>query len=157
MNDLDLLIEQPKELKLGGKKIIVKEMVAKKALKTVELYNKANNILLEAINTKSKKLNIKDANFTSTSKLKNIDSVVLKTRLMKKYQDAIIKVCLYIIKPRFDICNRKSLEYIYLTKNWLYKNATVKQLESFIKIILEPILGDEALKKIQAVEQILKK
>jgi len=61
---------------------------------------------------------------------------------------------LFILKPEFSIGNW--FKYGYLKRSWLYKNTTVKQLEAFIKEVMKPILGDDAVGKLKTAEGILK-
>jgi hypothetical protein len=134
-NDLDLLKLPAKQLKLAGKTFDYCEMTAGKALKAVELYQKASNILISQVNQN-----------------KSSNQIMSNITLMKKYQNAVIDVCTFIIQPE-DFFERWKQKFF--TRKWLYKNVTTKQLEVFIKKVLEPIIGDEALKKAEAVEKAL--
>ena len=134
MEDLDLLRLPVEEIKIGGRVLCVEEMTAGKAFNAVEKYQKAFNILARAID-------------------KENGSIIEKTRLMKKYQNEIISVCLFIIRPPFSFKTMFSKNRV--TRKWLYRNVTVNQLKKFISKILEPILPDESKKKIEGVEGIL--
>lgn len=134
-NDLDLLKLPDKELKLSGKTFVYKEMTAGKAMKAVELYQKASNILISQVAQEK----------TGNQILSNIN-------LMKKYQNAVIDVCVFIIQPESIL---EKIKQRFFTRAWLYRNATTKQLEVFIKKILEPIIGDDAQKKAKAIEEAL--
>jgi hypothetical protein len=76
------------------------------------------------------------------------EKTISKTGLMKQYQGKIVDVCVYIV-------NDGKL-FGGISKRWLYRTCTVKQLEAFIKLVLEPILGEEGKKKLEAVEKLLK-
>ena len=137
VTDLDLLITPDKMIKLAGREIIYKEMPSGKSLKAVEMYQKAiGEITGEVVNGKK-----------DTDILSNI-------KLMKRYQNNIIDLCLFILKPEFSFKNW--LKYGFLKRKWLYRNATVKQLEMFIKEVMKPILGEDGAGKLQTAEGILK-
>lgn len=138
--DLDLLITPEKMIKLAGREIVYKEMPSGKSLKAVERYQEVVSLLTNKIASGS----------TTSDILGNI-------KVMKKYQDGIMNLCLFILKPEFELKNLGTwLKYRFLKRSWLYKNSTVKQLEEFIKIVMEPILGEDAVRKLKTAEGILK-
>ena len=138
-NNLDLLRLPKKEITLGGKKIIYDEMPAGKAMVAVEKYQKTTAILTSKVS---------DENAMS--------KILSSVKIMKKYQSEVVKLCLFIIKPVLSFRTLgEYLKYKWLTKKWLYVNTTVKQLQAFIKITLLPIVGDDAVKKMEAIEKAL--
>jgi hypothetical protein len=139
-NDLDLLRIPDKKLKLSGREIVYKEMSAGKSLKAVEMYQKTISIITaEVVNGKTD------------------NQILSNSKRMIKYQDGIIDCCLYILTPEFSLGTFFTwMKYRFLKRSWLYKNTTVKQLEQFIKIVMEPILGEDAVRKMQTAEAIIK-
>lgn len=135
MEDLDLLRLPKEEVHIGGRVLYIEEMTAGKAFEAVEKYQKAFDILARAI------------------KKEGTGSILEKTRLMKRYQDEIISVCLFIITPPFSF--KTVFTRNRITRRWLYKNVTVNQLKALIDKILKPILPDDSKKKLTEVEGIL--
>ena len=128
-NNLDLLINKPQELTLCKKKIIIEDMVAGKALKAVELYQKANTIILKSLD-----------------KTKDAKKVLMKTSVMKKYQNAMIDVCIYIIKPKFSFKNIfQHFKYSFLTKKWLYNNVRLADMDITNTYLVEIIYPENKI------------
>ena len=129
MEDLDLLRKEGTPFKLAGKVFWIEDMPAVKAFKALELYQKANDIII---------------------KKGEVIDLLENSRLAKKYQDAVIDVCIFILRQPFKV----SLKWFKnrITKKWLIRNATIKQLERFIKIVLAPILPEDVKKKITEMD-----
>lgn len=118
--DLNLVERNKTEIILGDKKIIFEDMPARKAFKAVQMYQDALNVLVGPL-----------------SKGKTDDDILRNTDIAKKYQDKMISLCLFIIKPEkkwFDS------SYNWLNSKWLYSNLTIDQMTRFVDGIINPII-----------------
>jgi hypothetical protein len=123
MKNKDLLYEEPNIIVLAGKEFDISNIPSGKVLRAASMYNAAQQYFND--NKEGSTLTIAES-----------------------YLKKLVDVALFIIRPYFTWNKLKLwIQTHLITRSWILKRTNKAQLDNFLEIAFEPIVGKKDKKK----------